>query len=135
MQVEIPLFLSLYTKNGILGVSWYTMVSNELLDTIGGKAILESRLDRKLFALWECPGGVGIRAGLIPVMVDSTKGDFPKPYVELHRLLRPLYAKNLEDLIDLPDGSDPEAFAKSGNIVTMVYNYNLNRPLTWVVKF
>lgn len=112
MQVDTSLLLSIYTKDGIPGVSWYTMISNELLDSIGGKAILESNLDRKTFALWNYPGGVGIRAGLIPVLGDTVSGDIPRHYAELHRLLRPVYAKNLKDLIDQPTEEDVETFAK-----------------------
>lgn len=84
--------------DGIPGVSWYNMVSDRLLAKTGKESLLD-KTDKTDILAWRYPGGTGIVAGPIPELGDSGKGMFPEYYVSLHRVLRPLYAPGLTEVI------------------------------------
>lgn len=112
LQPDYPVWFSVKLFDGILGVNWYTMVSDELLERIGGREAVAAQLDERFF-LWDYPEGLGIMAGRLPELGDSEQGLMPDLYVKLHSVLRPLYSQKIRGIAEcLPLGVSTEAFDK-----------------------
>lgn len=105
----------------ISGISWLTVLGDQALAALGGRALLIERLaDAWALVVDEAPrpglppgiglhdyqGGVLIRAGMHPQMGDVNMGNIPEAYRTVSDALRPIrfedYQQNPMDLIRVP---------------------------------
>jgi hypothetical protein len=108
-------------RRKISGTSWLTILGEDVLAALGGRALLAERLaDGWALAADEAPrpglppgmmvhdydGGVLIRAGEHPQMGDINMGNIPETYRAVSDALRPIrfedYQQNPMDLIRVP---------------------------------
>ena len=128
LQPDRPLFFRMWLDDGILGVNWYTLVSDGLLAKIGGKAAVAGQLDER-FMLWDYPGGTGIVAGPLPETGDREKGLLPVLYTKLHSLFRPIYSQGIKRIVEhLPKGIPTEQYDKE-----WLYRYDAATPVATAV--
>lgn len=82
-----------YLSNGIKGVNWLTLFGDRWVQEIGGLDFLKVRLGED-FKLSPYDGGVMIQAGPKPEIGDVTANRWPRHYVTLARVLKPIQIKN-----------------------------------------
>ena len=105
----------------ISGISWLTVLGDEALAALGGRALMVERLaDTWALVVDEAPrpglppgislhdydGGLVVRAGIHPQMGDVNMGNIPETYRTVSDALRPIrfedYQQNPMDLIRVP---------------------------------
>jgi hypothetical protein len=96
-DVDAPVSVKLWARKGIKGVSWLTLVSSELLEKLGGAAVLRSQLGEAI-VLHPMPWGVLFQAGATPGTGDVNAGDRLPHYRELNKALRPIRVVDLPSL-------------------------------------
>ena len=94
--VELDYWTSIVTstKDGIKGVNWLTLVSNELLRLIGSADEIRSKLSPEV-ALETIQDGLLFQAGAHPEIGDVNRGERLPLYGEVARLLEPVRARNV----------------------------------------
>jgi hypothetical protein len=88
-------FLDLFSPrlealDGIITVNWLTLVHDELLAKLGGRAVVRAALS-EVIHIHELPYGLLFRAGPKPVSGDVNGPDELGPYREVARALRPIF--------------------------------------------
>ena len=97
LQADNVYLHSSQVTDGIIGVSWFTIVSTALLDKIGGKEALNDLGPD--YILWDYPAGVGIISGPLPELGDKEHDLMPHFLPKIHSILRPIYSQNLKEII------------------------------------
>lgn len=92
MEVDYPLDHSLWTKKGIKGGNWITMLSNFWVEELGGVDALHQQLGEP-FQIDEYVGGVMILAGLVPEIGDRNRQIDTPNYRKLSHVLKPIRTK------------------------------------------
>ena len=91
LEVDYPLSHALWTRDGIKGGNWLTILSDAMvqqLEQVSGPLALPDSLSRHPYA-----GGLIIRAGAAPVVIDRNQGEDSPAYHELARILQPIRVK------------------------------------------
>jgi hypothetical protein len=82
-----------FVSRHIRGVSWLTLLDDELVKPIGGREALEALgPDVTIHSL---PKGVVIQAGAAPRLGDVNELEDMTPYVKVNRLLKPIRAEDM----------------------------------------
>jgi hypothetical protein len=79
----------MYTREGVKGDNWLTVLGSRWIDRIGGLTALRGALGPE-FVFHEYDGGLVIQAGARPQMGDSNRKIWPKLYPDLARVLKPI---------------------------------------------
>lgn len=91
LEVDYPLKHALWTREGIKGGNWLTILSDAMvqqLEQVSGPLALPDSLPRHPYA-----GGLIIRAGEAPVVIDRNQGDDSPVRRELAGVLLPIRVK------------------------------------------
>lgn len=101
----LPSFIRapVYTEN-IVDINWLTILNDELAERVGGQAALNSLGEDCPVAQY--PGGAIIQAGPEPVIGNRDKGEIPKAYGKVQKLLMPLYPP-VEKMFHISGGALP----------------------------
>lgn len=90
LEVDYPMSHSLWTRQGIKGGNWLTVLSDHWVEKSGGVEKMRQALGTELFRVDEYPGGAVILAGSIPEIGDrGGEVDVPN-YRKLAHLLKPI---------------------------------------------
>ena len=92
LEVENPILHEIYLDNGIKGVNWLTLLGDRWVKEIGGLDYLKIRLGDE-FKLSPYDGGLMIQAGPRPEIGDVTTNRWPRHYVTLAKVLKPIQIK------------------------------------------
>ncbi|MEO5727648.1 MAG: type VI immunity family protein, partial [Byssovorax sp.] len=92
LEVEDYLGHTIYVDQGIKGVNWLTLLGEHWVKEIGGLDYLRMRLGDD-FKLTPYAGGVMIQAGPKPQIGDVTMNRWPRHYVTLAKVLKPIQVK------------------------------------------
>ena len=86
--------------------NWLTMLGDENLDRVGGRAAVRDLLGPEL-AMLDYDGGALIRAGRSPQWGDGPKGDIPLAYKQAAALIRPIRFEDYRyGIMNVPDPLD-----------------------------
>lgn len=110
LEVDNPEIVGNHVKGRIKGVNWLTVVSDRLLDSVGGRAGVRSCLDAESFPVFDYGGGLVIQAGPSPQIGDCNRLNRLDAYRSVAGLLRPLRLHFPENdaLLDVGDGNETE---------------------------
>lgn len=89
LDVDYPADHALWTKDGIKGGSWLTILSNAYVDRLGGGEQIQQALGAR-FSLTPYPGGIVIKAGDAPEIGDRNRQVATPLSVALARVLKPI---------------------------------------------
>jgi Protein of unknown function (DUF3396) len=92
LEVEHSIGHDIYLVKGIKGVNWLTLLGDRWIQEIGGLDYLRIRLGDD-FKLSPYDGGVMIQAGPKPEIGDVTLSRWPRHYVTLAKVLKPIQVK------------------------------------------
>jgi hypothetical protein len=94
-----------FASSHIRGVSWLTLLDDELVKPIGGCKALDAldALDPEI-TIHTLPHGVAIQAGAAPRLGDVNELEDMTPYIKVNRLLKPIRAEEMYP----PSGMDPD---------------------------
>jgi hypothetical protein len=92
LEIEEPPGHTNHVDQGIKGVNWLTVLSDQWIDKIGGRDYLRIRLDES-FYFYPYDGGLIIQAGPKPQIGDVTTNRWPERYVTLAKVLKPIQIK------------------------------------------
>lgn len=95
LDVGHPVIGSSEVRTGFKTVNWYTLLSDELLDKLGGQDSLCRQFDDERIAVLPYAGGAMIRAGDWPELGWVERDPKPELYVSANRVLRPVRAKEV----------------------------------------
>jgi hypothetical protein len=102
LEVDYPMDHTLWTRKGIKGGNWITVLSNPWVEKLGGVEKIRQGLAAEpvgmgqpgemgqLFRVDEYPGGAMILAGPIPEIGDRSRGIDVPNYRKLAHLLKPI---------------------------------------------
>ena len=93
LEIEYRIGHDIYLAKGIKGVNWLTFLGDRWIHEIGGLDYLRIRLGED-FKLTPYEGGLMIQAGPKPQIGDVTLNRWPRHYVTLARVLKPIQIKN-----------------------------------------
>jgi hypothetical protein len=113
LDYDVPTDHVRFCGKGIKSVNWLTVLSDDLLDPVGGRNGLEQSLTNTTAAIRSYDGGVIVQAGPVPLLGDRDRNDVPKSYRAVGAVLKPLRADYPDGIIATPDGIDAEQFAQS----------------------
>jgi hypothetical protein len=82
-----------FASSHIRGVSWLTLLDDELVKPIGGRKALEALAPE--ITIHTLPNGVAIQAGAAPRLGDVNELEDMTPYVKVNRLLKPIRAEDM----------------------------------------
>jgi len=105
IEFDEPSSHSLYFTEGIKGVNWLTILSNEFITKIGGLDHMKAQLDDS-FLFYDFEQGSMIQAGPHPQIGDSEQENIPKQYQELYRVVKPVQGDYKYILFKTPDDVD-----------------------------
>ena len=89
LDVDNPSIIANHIDGKIKGVNWLTVVSDQCLQSIGGRQGLISKLGKD-FQIFDYDEGVIIQAGPTPQFGDVNRKNIPNHYCELSSMLKPL---------------------------------------------
>jgi Protein of unknown function (DUF3396) len=92
LEIESPHIDTIYVGEGIKGVNWLTLLGDRWVQQIGGLDYLRIRLGDD-FKLTPYEGGLMIQAGPKPQIGDVTTNRWPRHYVTLAKVLKPIQIK------------------------------------------
>lgn len=92
LEVETPSWHTIHVGEGIKGVNWLTLLGDRWVKEIGGVDYLRVRLG-DAFKLTPYDGGLMIQAGPKPQIGDATANRWPRHYVTLAKVLKPIQIK------------------------------------------
>jgi hypothetical protein len=92
LEIESPHMDANHISEGIKGVNWLTVLGDHWVQMIGGLDYLRIRLGDD-FKLTPYDGGVMIQAGPRPQIGDVTTNRWPRHYVTLAKVLKPIQIK------------------------------------------
>ncbi len=92
LEIENPAVSTIHTGKGIKGVNWLTLLGDPWVQMIGGLDYLRIRLGDD-FKLTPYEGGLMIQAGPKPQIGDAAADRWPKHYVTLAKVLKPIQIK------------------------------------------
>lgn len=107
--------------DGVKGASWLTLLGDRWIKEIGGLDYLRIRLGED-FKLTPYAGGLMIQAGPKPQIGDVTMNRWPRHYVTLARVLKPIQVK------------DHSAFHR-GDPMGMQQRMDHEASLAWLFRF
>ncbi|MFS8065247.1 MAG: type VI immunity family protein [Byssovorax sp.] len=93
LEMDNPVVTSIHTDKGIKGVNWLTILGDQWAQAIGGLDYLRIRLGED-FKLTPYEGGLMIQAGPKPQIGDAAADRWPKHYVTLAKVLKPIQIKD-----------------------------------------
>jgi hypothetical protein len=101
LEIESNYVHVIHVGKGIKGVNWLTLLEDRWVQQIGGLDYLRLRLGDD-FKLTPYEGGVMIQAGPRPQIGDVAKNRWPRHYITLAKVLKPIqikehYAFHLDD--------------------------------------
>ena len=101
LEIESTYVHTIHLGEGIKGVNWLTILGDRWIQQIGGLDYLRIRLGDD-FKLTSYDGGLMIQAGPKPQIGDVTTNRWPRHYVTLAKVLKPIqikehYAFHLDD--------------------------------------
>jgi hypothetical protein len=107
VEVDDPSRTAESCYHDIKGVNWLTLVSEPLLDPLGGINMTQAALERERgVTAHRLPWGLLIQAGQEPGIGDVNAEDFPLPlYRHVNKVLRPIRTRTHFQLGDEMDGS------------------------------
>lgn len=110
LEVDNPEIVGNHIQGRIKGVNWLTVVSDRLLDSVGGSKGVRACLDEKLLSVFDYGGGLVIQAGPSPQIGDRNRLNQLDCYRAVARLLKPLRMQFPEEdaLLDVGDGNETE---------------------------
>jgi len=109
-EVDKPLNHALWTKTGIKGVNWITVLSDPLIERAGGMESLRKRLPQPI-AIVKYDGGTLIVAGPRPELGDRNRQIDTPLYRRVAQVLRPLQILLHPAIARSPEGKfDSERF-------------------------
>jgi Protein of unknown function (DUF3396) len=93
LEIEDCIGHAIYARKGIKGVNWLNVLGDRWAHEIGGLDHLRTRLgdDFKLIAY---DGGLMIQAGAYPQIGDVTANRWPRHYVTVAEVLKPIQVKD-----------------------------------------
>ncbi len=89
LEVDRPVIHIDYLNSGIKGVNWLTILGPSWIEAIGGVTRLRASLSEQ-FVFHEYDESVMIQAGTKPQIGDRNQRLWPKLYLEIARLLKPI---------------------------------------------
>ena len=92
LEVENFAISSIHTDKGIKGINWLTLLGDPWVQKIGGLDYLRIRLGDD-FKITPYEGGLMIQAGPKPQIGDADADRWPKHYVTLAKVLKPIQIK------------------------------------------
>ncbi|MEO7329518.1 MAG: type VI immunity family protein [Minicystis sp.] len=92
LEIESKTGSTLHTGEGIKGVNWLTILGDRWIKEIGGADYLKLRLGDD-FPMSTYEGGLMIQAGPKPQIGDAEKNQWPRHYVTLAKVLKPIQIK------------------------------------------
>ncbi|MFS8068710.1 MAG: type VI immunity family protein [Byssovorax sp.] len=92
LEIEFRIGHSIYLREGIKGANWLTLLDDHWVQEIGGLDYLKIRLGED-FKITPYTGGVMIQAGPNPQIGDVTANRWPRHYVTLAKVLKPIQIK------------------------------------------
>ena len=92
LEIEHHLGHDIYLAKGIKGVNWLTVLGDRWVQEIGGLDYLKIRLGED-FKLSPYDGGLMIQAGPNPQIGDVALDRWPRHYVTLAKVLKPIQVK------------------------------------------
>ena len=92
LEIEDCIGHGIYAEKGIKGVNWLTLLGDRWIQDIGGLEYLRIRLGDD-FKLTPYEGGLMIQAGPNPQIGDVTTNRWPRHYVTLAKVLKPIQIK------------------------------------------
>jgi hypothetical protein len=90
LEVDEPIGHSIFTKEGIKGGNWLTVLSDHWIGKLGGAQKMRQQLDGQQFRIDEYLGGAMILAGSIPELGDRDWQIDTPNYRQLAHLLKPI---------------------------------------------
>jgi hypothetical protein len=93
LEIEDCIGHNIYAAKGIKGVNWLTLLGDRWVQEIGGLDYLRIRLGDD-FKLSPYDGGLMIQAGPNPQIGDVTLDRWPRHYVTLAKVLKPIQVKD-----------------------------------------
>lgn len=93
LEIEDRISHVIELGKGIKGVNWLTLLGDRWVKEIGGLDYLKIRLGDE-FKLSPYDGGLMIQAGPKPQIGDVTADRWPRHYVTLAKVLKPIQVKN-----------------------------------------
>ena len=94
VELDYRSSIRISTKDGVKGVNWLTLVSNELLQRIGAADEIRSKLSPEV-SLEAIEDGLLFQAGPHPEVGDVNRGERLPLYGEVARLLKPVRARDV----------------------------------------
>jgi hypothetical protein len=92
LEIESPPIHVIHVGEGIKGVNWLTILGDRWVQQIGGADYLRVRLGDD-FKLTPYDGGLMIQAGPKPQIGDTQANRWPRHYVTLAKVLKPIQIK------------------------------------------
>jgi hypothetical protein len=92
LEIESPGTNTIDAQKGIKGVNWITILGDRWVQEIGGIDYLRMRLGDD-FKIASYEGGLAIQAGPKPQIGDVTTNRWPRHYVTLAKVLKPIQIK------------------------------------------
>src|SRR5262249_4419886 len=92
LEIEGGTTHTMWLKDGIKGVTWLTILNDRWVEAAGGLDYLRTRLDDN-FIFHRYDGGLMIQAGAKPQIGDAEANRWPKHYVTLAKVLKPIQIK------------------------------------------
>ena len=92
LEIEDCIGHAIYAEKGIKGVNWLTLLGDRWVQEIGGVEYLRIRLGDD-FKLSPYDGGLMIQAGPKPQIGDIATNRWPRHYVTLAKVLKPIQVK------------------------------------------
>jgi Protein of unknown function (DUF3396) len=92
LEIESNYVHTIHVGEGIKGVNWLTLLGDRWVQQIGGLDYLRTRLSDD-FELTPYDGGLMIQAGPKPQIGDVTTNRWPRHYVTLAKVLKPIQIK------------------------------------------
>ncbi len=93
LEIESRPIHAIHAGKGIKGVNWLTLLGDPWVQTIGGLDYLRVRLGED-FKLTPYDGGLMIQAGPNPQIGDVAANRWPRHYVTLAKVLKPIQIKD-----------------------------------------
>lgn len=112
LELDMPSTHVLKLCDGIKGINWLTVVSDQLAERIAGRERLAEVAVKEGLSVIDFNGGLIIKAGSVPQLGDLEAGLVPELYQKADALLKPLRCSDPDLIIgDDVDGVTAETFS------------------------
>lgn len=112
LELDMPATHVLKLCDGIKGINWLTIISDQLAEQMAGRARLAETAVKEGLSVIDFNGGVIIKAGPAPQLGDLEAGWVPELYQKADALLKPLRCSDPDLIIgDDVDGVAAETFS------------------------